>query len=463
MLHIVAKCYGHFSMVVAVLGLLLYLCRMLYNMKNQEDILKKLKIEQLNPMQEETLTVFESSSDIILVSPTGTGKTLAYLLPIIGNLDAGSDEIQVLILVPSRELALQIEQVIREMGSGYKANAVYGGRTGYQDKLDLKHTPSLLIGTPGRVADLLRRDRFSTQGIRTLVLDEFDKSLEIGFEQDMGEIVTALPNIEKRILTSATIATEIPAFVGLKQPVCLDYSDQAISQLKVKTVVSPSKDKLETLVKTLRHIGNQPGIVFCNFKETIQEVSNYLTVNNIHHVCFFGGMEQMDRERALIKFRNGTHQLIIATDLAARGLDIPELKFILHFQLPPRSQEFTHRNGRTARMNADGTAYILKWVNEELPEFIGDTEMETIVDAPTPKAPIWKTLFITGGRRDKISKGDIAGLFLKQGGLSKEQLGIIEIKQDCSYVAVRASKMNELIKSLNNSKLKTKKVRVSEV
>ncbi|HBL71577.1 MAG TPA: helicase [Bacteroidales bacterium] len=436
---------------------------MLKNRKNQEDILKKLKIEQLNPMQKEAMTVYESSSDIILVSPTGTGKTLAYLLPIIRNLNAGSDEIYVLILVPSRELALQIEQVIREMGSGYKTNAVYGGRVGYQDKLDLKHTPNILIGTPGRVADLLRRDRFSTHFIHTLVLDEFDKSLESGFEQDMSEIVTALPNIKKRILTSATIATDIPAFVGLKQPVCLDYSDQSVSLLKIKTVVSPSKDKLETLVKTLRHIGNQPGIVFCNFKETIQEVSNYLTAKLIHHGCFFGGMEQIDRERALIKFRNGTHQLIVATDLAARGLDIPELTFIIHFQLPPRRQEFTHRNGRTARMNAEGTAYILKWVNEELPEYIGETEMESIVDAPTPKAPTWKTLYITGGRRDKISKGDIAGLFLKQGGLSNEQLGIIEIKQDCSYVAVPASKTNEQINTLTNSKLKTKKVRLSKI
>ena len=433
------------------------------NIKNQEDILEKLKIHKLNPMQEEALTAIDCSSDIVLLSPTGTGKTLAYLLPIIEKLDAKSNEIQVLILVPSRELALQIEQVIREMGSGYKTNAVYGGRAGYQDKMDLKHNPTILIGTPGRIADLLRRNIFSTEFIHTLVLDEFDKSLEIGFETEMSEIIAAMPNIEKKILTSATQATEIPAFVGLNHPVCIDYSHEKITQLKIRTVLSPTKDKLRTLVKTLGHIGNQPGIVFCNFKETIQEVSNYLTEKNIHHGCFFGGMEQIDRERALIKFRNGTHQLIVATDLAARGLDIPELKFIIHFQLPPRSQEFTHRNGRTARMNSDGTAYILKWEKEALPDFIKDTKIEEIKDAPIPKAPIWKTLYITGGRRDKISKGDIAGLFLKQGGLSKEQLGIIEVKQDCSYVAVHASKMDVLIKIINNNKLKTKKVRVSEV
>jgi superfamily II DNA/RNA helicase len=432
-------------------------------LKNQEDILNKLKIEKLNPMQEEAQTAIHSNSDVILLSPTGTGKTLAFLLPIIEKLDAESPEIQVLILVPSRELALQIEQVIREMGTGYKANAVYGGRAGYQDKMDLKHKPTILIGTPGRVADLLRRNIFSAEFIHTLVLDEFDKSLEVGFENEMKEIVAALPNIEKRILTSATKAVEMPAFVGLKNAVCIDYSHEKITQLKVRTIVSPSKDKRRTLVKTLSHIGNHPGIIFCNFKETIQEVSDYLTENKIHHGCFFGGMEQTDREQTLIKFRNGTLQLIVATDLAARGLDIPELTFIIHFELPPRVQEFTHRNGRTARMHTDGTAYILKWEKENLPDFIKNVEIENIKDAPVPKAPIWETLYITGGRRDKISKGDIAGLFLKQGHLGKECLGTIEVKQDCSYVAVHTSKVDELIQTINNSKLKTKKVRISIV
>ncbi|MDD4921842.1 MAG: DEAD/DEAH box helicase [Bacteroidales bacterium] len=433
------------------------------NIKNQEDILNKLRIEKLNPMQEEANSAIHSKSDVVLLSPTGTGKTLAYLLPVIENLDTECAEIQVLILVPSRELALQIEQVTREMGTGYKTNAVYGGRAGYQDKLDLKHKPTILIGTPGRVADLLRRNIFSTEFIHTLVLDEFDKSLEIGFETEMTDIVAALPKVGKRILTSATQTDEIPAFVGLKNPVRIDYLHEKITQLKVRTIDSPSKDKLRTLVKTLGHIGNHPGIIFCNFKETIQEVSDYLTANKIHHGCFFGGMEQIDRERTLIKFRNGTHQLIVATDLAARGLDIPELKFIIHFQLPPRSQEFTHRNGRTARMNTDGTAYILKWEKEELPDFIKGVAVEKIKDAPVPKAPIWETLYITGGRRDKISKGDIAGLFLKQGHLSKEELGTIEIKQDCSYVAVLASKADETIQTVNNCRLKTKKVRVSVV
>jgi len=431
--------------------------------KNQTNILEKLSIEKLNVMQEEAQMVILSSSEIVLLSPTGTGKTLAFLLPIIAELDINCAEVQVLIVVPSRELAIQIEQVIREMGTGYKTNAVYGGRAGSKDKTEIKHRPAILIGTPGRIADHMRRDNFSTQFIRTLVLDEFDKSLEIGFENEMKEILALLPNVQKKILTSATQEVEIPKFVGLQNPICLNYLDKATSQLKVKIIIATSKDKLESLASLLSQLGNQPGIVFCNFKDTIQEVSDFLTEKNIQHGCFYGGMEQKDRERALIKFRNGTHQLIIATDLAARGIDIPEIKFIIHYQLPQRSHEFTHRNGRTARMFNDGTAYVLKWKNEDMPDFIENAEAEELQNVPLQSFLKWKTLFVSGGRKDKISKGDIAGLFMKQGQLSNDQLGTIEIKQDCAFVAVQASEVNKLISLVDNSRLKNKKVRVTVI
>jgi superfamily II DNA/RNA helicase len=436
---------------------------MLTTIKNQQNILDKLSIESLNPMQLKAQTVINSNPDIVLLSPTGTGKTLAFLLPIIAELDIECNDVQVLILVPSRELAIQIEQVIREMGAGYKTNAVYGGRAGSKDKTDLKHRPAILIGTPGRIADHIRRENFPLKFIKTLVLDEFDKSLEVGFENEMKEIVAALPNVQKRILTSATQKIEIPGFVGMKKPVYINYLHEGIPLLKVKTILSPSKDKLRTLVETLCHLGNQPGIIFCNFKDTIDRLSEFLTEKNIQHGCFYGGMEQVDRERALIKFRNGTHQLIVATDLAARGLDIPELKFIIHYHLPNRSEEFTHRNGRTARMNNDGTAYVIKYINEDLPDFIKVIEVEELKKATVPAPSIWETVYISGGRRDKISKGDIAGLFIKQAHLLKDELGTIEIKQDCAYVAVHTSKVDKVIQLVNNSKLKTKKVRVSIV
>ena len=437
-------------------------------MKTQKDILDKFNIETLNPMQKEAHDAILSNSEIVLLSPTGSGKTLAFLLPVIKDLDPVIDEIQVLILVPSRELAIQIEQVAREMGTGFKINAVYGGLTGQLDKLDLKHRPAILIGTPGRVADHLRRDRFQVENIKTLVLDEFDKSLEIGFEAEMSEIVGMLPNIQKRILTSATFQVKIPEFVRLENPVYVDFLNDGVPQLEYKIIFSPDKDKLETLVEALGFIGNQPGIIFCNFKDSIQRVSDFLTAGGIPHGCFYGGMEQIDRERTLIKFRNGTHQLLIATDLAARGIDIPEIRFIIHYHLPLRSKEFIHRNGRTARMNADGTAYILVWEEEELPDFVRDLKPETLrLNQLRDKSGIenvhWKTLYISGGRRDKISKGDIAGLFLKQGNLSAGQLGIIEVKQDCAFVAVHSSEAEKVIELTNNCKLKKKKIRVSEI
>ncbi|WP_150450905.1 DEAD/DEAH box helicase [Arenibacter lacus] len=435
---------------------------MLINQKTQQEILSKLNIPALNPMQLETISVIDSTANTLLLSPTGTGKTIAFLLPLLKGLKPEAQEIQALILVPSRELAIQLEQVIRSMGSGYKVNAVYGGRPMSKDKIELKHLPAILIGTPGRVLDHFDANRFSKKSITTLVLDEFDKSLEDGFEEEMRAIINQLPHIEKRILTSATQAVKIPGFVNFDKPSAINYLTVGTpSKLSISTVVSPDKDKFQTLVTLLQHIGNKSGIVFCNFRDSIDLVSSFLNQHNIDHACFSGGLEQKERERALIKFRNGTVQLLIATDLAARGLDIPELDFIIHYELPVHEEEFTHRNGRTARVNSKGTAYVLKWKNELLPLFIKASTGIDISNKTAYIPPFWETLFISGGRKDKISKGDIAGLFLKRGGLKKEELGTIELKQDCAFVAVPVSMARELETKLNNTRLKNKKVRIS--
>jgi len=432
------------------------------SIKEQQDILTKLNIHTLNSMQEEAISVIKTTANTILLSPTGTGKTLAFLLPILELLDPNNTEVQVLILVPSRELAIQIEQVVRTMGTGYKVNAVYGGRPMSKDKIEIKHIPAILIGTPGRITDHFSNDRFSKASIKTLVLDEFDKSLEVGFETEMRAIIKQLPSLSKRILTSATQGVVIPDFVQLENPVIINYlKEKTISKLEIKTVVSPSQNKLHTLVDLLLHLGNQQGIVFCNLRDSIEEVRDFLEKYNIPHACFSGAMEQKERERALIKFRNGTCQVLIATDLAARGIDIPEMKYIIHYELPNSLEEFTHRNGRTARVHAKGTAYVLLWEKEQLPEFIKKTKGVDI-SKPAPKKPqYWATLFISGGRKDKISKGDIAGLFFKIGGIHQDQLGTIELKQDCAFVAVPLAIANELVEKLNNTRLKKKKVRIT--
>lgn len=431
--------------------------------KDQGEILEKMGIEKLNPMQETAHKAITSNPAVILLSPTGSGKTLAFLLPLIEQLSSEENGVQALILVPSRELAIQIEQVTREMGSGYKSNAVYGGRAFSKDREELSHPPAILIGTPGRVADHFRRGTIEVSNIQTLVLDEFDKSLEVGFEEEMKEIIQSLPNLEKRILTSATSGVRIPAFVGVQDPVKINFLGEELPDIEIKIVAAGAQSEKQTLSGLLKEKQGQRGIVFCNFRDSIQEVSDHLEQAGINHGVFQGGMEQKDRERSLIKFRNGTYNLLLATDLAARGIDVPELDFIIHYELPLKEEEFTHRNGRTARMQRSGTAYVIKSENKRLPEFISGTPHIKATKAGREqfkKEEVWKTLFISGGRKDKISKGDIAGLFLKQGDLEKEELGNIELKQDCAFVSVPQGKAARLVEALNNTRLKKKKVRI---
>ncbi len=431
--------------------------------RTTQEILAKLKIENLNPMQEEAGIAIVESPNVVLISQTGSGKTLAFLLPIMAALDEGHDKIQALILVPSRELAIQIEQVARNMGTGRKINAVYGGRSSAKDRMELTQMPSLLVGTPGRIADHIRRGFIDTSTIHTLVLDEFDKSLEVGFEEEMREIVGSLTGLQKRVLTSATQGVDIPNFVGLRDAQWVDYSDQTVERLEIKRVLSPQRDKLSTLAQLLQHIGNKRGIIFCNFKDSIQRVSEFLDEKKISHGSFYGGLEQRDRERALIKFRNETYNVLLATDLAARGIDVPEIEYIIHYHLPHREEEFIHRNGRTARMHHGGTAYVLHWTKEELPDFVQQYEVEELNKSTHLKQSEWCTLFISGGRKDKISKGDIAGLFYKQGNIQKDELGMIELKNDCAFVSVKKTIASDMVHKFNNTRLKKKKVRVREV
>ena len=428
--------------------------------KNQEEILQKMGIEKLNPMQKKAIEAINSSKEILILSPTGTGKTLAFLLPLIKMLDPHSSQTQLMILVPARELAIQIEQVIRDMGTGFKVNAVYGGRSGAKEKIELTHAPSILVGTPGRVADHIRRDRITLHDIKSLVIDEFDKSLEIGFEKEMKEILSALSSLERKILTSATNKEQVPQFMEFQNPVCLDFLQKKKLSLDLSWINSTT-NTLDTLIELLQSLGSKRGIVFCNFKNTLDGVSQFLEENQVEHTCFFGGMEQIDRERSLIQFRNSSQRILLATDLAARGIDIPGLDYIIHYEMPQREEEFTHRNGRTARMNLDGAAFCIKGKNDKIPEYARNIKTSKVSKEAKIPENKWKTIYISGGRRDKISKGDIAGLFIKKGNIDGSELGVIELKNDCAFVAVIASKASELCNRLNNQRLKKKKVRIS--
>lgn len=424
--------------------------------------LDRLNIAALNEMQEAAIRAADKN-DVVLLSPTGSGKTLGFLLPVLKRLKPGDPGVQALILVPSRELALQIESVFRAAGSPFKVNCCYGGHSFKTELNNLSHPPAVLIGTPGRIADHLQRESFQTDSVHTLVLDEFDKALELGFQDDMQYIISKLPGLSRRILTSATRMDAIPGFAGLADPAELDFlgNGQPVQGLNEKMVLTSAPDKADALFALLCKVGEQATLVFCNHREAVDRVSEMLYNRGLEHDVFHGGMEQEDRERTLIKFRNGSHRLLITTDLASRGLDIPEIANVIHYQLPVTREAYIHRNGRTARMHAGGTSYLIL-TPEERPKYLEELpEEEAIPEFPVlpPESP-WVTLYLAAGKKDKVNKVDIVGLLLKKGGLAPEDVGRIEVLDKTAYAAVKRERAASLLKAVANEKIKNKKINI---
>lgn len=414
-------------------------------------------------MQQSAMAAADKGKDVVLLAPTGSGKTIGFLLPVLKNLNAEAKGVQALILVPSRELALQIEQVFRQMSTGFKVNCCYGGHPVKIERNNFEQPAAVLIGTPGRIAYHLRKENFDESGISTLVLDEFDKALEFGFQEDMAYIIGHLRSLKQRMLTSATAMTEVPDFTGLKQPVEVNFlKDVKVApDLKLKKIITTAEEKLDTLFDLICKIGSQTSLIFCNHRETVDRISDLLIDKDLAHDIFHGGMEQDERERALLKFRNGSIKILITTDLAARGLDIPEVGNIIHYQLPYTEDAFLHRNGRTARMNAKGTAFLIMTEEEKYPFLKAEIEIEKLKgNYELPKDSQWQTLYIAAGKKDKVNKIDIVGLLLKKGGLQKEDVGLIEVKDQSSYVAIKRNMVRKVLAALRDEKIKNKKVKI---
>jgi superfamily II DNA/RNA helicase len=429
-----------------------------------DSILSKLKIKSLNEMQLASIEAIDQNNNILLLSATGSGKTLAYLLPLIKLLNTANKKTQAIIIVPSRELALQIESVFKSMGTNLKVTCCYGGHLRETEENNLKQPPALLIGTAGRLADHIRRGNITVDTIETLVLDEFDKSLELGFRDEMSFIIGSLKAINKRILTSATEAVEIPAFIGMEEPVKLNFLHiEEDTKLTVKTLLSDGKDKLETLFRLICMLGNRSTIIFCNHRESVERTSNWLKEKDIVNVFYHGALEQQERDAALCKFRNGTANVLVTTDLASRGLDIANIRYIIHYHLPGSEDIFTHRNGRTARMEASGTAILILSPDETLPAYIdgGVEKIELPATITLPEKPQWSTLFIAAGKKDKVNKIDIVGFLSNRGQLKKEDIGLIEVKDFFSFVAVKKIKISETLQLIKDQKIKNKKVKMA--
>lgn len=428
------------------------------------NLLLNLGFDQFNEMQIAAQEAILEENNVLLLSPTGSGKTVAFLVPIFEMLLPEIQSVQCLIIVPSRELGLQIEQVWKKMGTNYKVNICYGGHSIDTEIKNLSSPPAVLIGTPGRIADHIERGTFRLDKIQTLILDEFDKSLQLGFHEEMSFIIGKLTNLNKRILVSATADIEIPRYTRVINPMVLDFikPEDSDSNLSVKLVQSTEKDKVNTLFQLICGLKSEAALVFCNHRDAAERISETLNKKGIYATYYHGGMDQEERERALIQFRNGSMNYLITTDLAARGLDIPEMKHVIHYHLPLKEDEFTHRNGRTARMLASGTAYVLFHESDKQMDFI-DYKMPVLdvkQNKNLPQPPKFQTVYISGGKKTKLNKFDIVGFFSQKGKLGKEDLGLIEVKDFVSFAAVKFNKVKDLLHNIKDEKMKGKKFKI---
>ena len=430
-------------------------------MNKTDKILEKLGIAELNEMQKEAVeAILHHRNDVIILSPTGSGKTLAYLLPLVQLLDEKDDSVQALVVVPGRELALQSDRVLKSMGAGLRSQSCYGGRTAMDEhKVLRQNRPQLVFGTPGRLNDHLDKGNIDAQHIKFLVIDEFDKCLEMGFHDEMARLVGKLPALQRRILLSATDAEQIPQFVEMGRTMRLNYlvEEEPVSdRVEVYQVDSPEKDKLDTLRRLLMQLGDEQSIVFLNYRDSVERVDQYLREQGFVTSAFHGGLEQRQREDALYKFSNGSATVLVSTDLASRGLDIPQLDNVIHYHLPQNEEALIHRVGRTARWDKMGRTFFLVGPEEQLQiEGIHSSAFtfQSLPSSAVPR-PRMSTIYIGKGKKDKISKGDIVGFLCKIGGLTPQEIGRIDVNDRYAYAAISRPRLNALLKAVKGQKIK---------
>ena len=423
--------------------------------------LNKLGFSELKPMQESMLVAAESHDNIQLHAPTGSGKTLGFSLPLLNFIEAQGGS-QCMIIAPSRELALQITSVWQDMKTGLNITCCYGGHDRRNEARSLANAPEVIIGTPGRLADHCRNERFSKDQLQMVVVDEYDKALELGFEEDINTILTYLEHVEKHYLVSATDQIVLPErWNKLPFHKLSGGQHELAQQLEKYKIISPKDEKTTYLERLLGVLDKQQGIIFFNHREAVDRVSDFLDNIGLPHETFHGGMEQMDREKALIKFRNGSVNYILATDLAARGLDIQNMDFVVHYQSTRDEASFIHRNGRTARMSAEGKSFLLLSEDEFLPDFAAEFEDYQLPSHHNSvSVPSMATLYFGGGKKEKINKTDVLGVLIKQGKLKPNEVGKIDVMDHSAFVAVPKSKIKDLISTLRQVKIKGKKIKV---
>lgn len=426
----------------------------------------RLGICDLNDLQKSVLKNLKISSSAIIYSPTGSGKTLAFsvtLLKALKNFD--TEKLQAVIIAPSRELVIQISDVIRPIAPDYKVTSLYGGHNVADEKNSLQNVPSIIVGTPGRLLDHANRGNIDLTNVRQLILDEFDKCLELGFEEEMRKLLKKMPNLSRKILTSATILNEIPDFVNLREYVTLDFlgsAENPSERTTVWQVKSEEKDKLAALRTLLYSIPQGKTIIFANYRDAVSRIYQNLKDNQISAGIYHGALEQMDREKAIAMFNNESYLILVSTDLGSRGLDIKEVKNIIHYHLPISQESYTHRNGRTARVDKTGDVYILTHQDEQLPDFVTIDDTFNLPEKCEQKSIVNRnsTLYFKAGKKEKISKADIVGFIANNSQIVPNEIGVINVYDHYALVAVPKQKAKTAIAQLLKAKIKGKKIRI---
>lgn len=428
-----------------------------------KNIKSKLGIVELNEMQRRMMRCHAQS--VMLISPTGSGKTIAFTIPVLRSLDAPSRQVQAVIIAPSRELVQQIASVVRTIAVGYKTVAFYGGHSMMDEVNSLSVVPDIVVATPGRLLDHINRGNIDLSTVKTLVLDEYDKSLELGFHDEMRKVVRAMGSFRLTILTSATILSEMPLFLPFRKPEIVDFTqidDNPRERMTIVQIESPVKDKIDIAIDLMRSLSNGKVIIFVNHRESVERVYELMRKADLPVGLYHGGLEQFDREKAIDLLNNGTTPILVSTDLGSRGLDIDAVQAVVHYHLPTSKESWTHRNGRTARMRADGVVYVITAEGENIPEYIDFDR--SYIPSGTSVNPIVAdvvTLYFNAGKKEKISRGDIVGYLVNKGELDASKIGKIVVKDHCALVAVPVGDAKATLTAIAPHKIKNTRVKVS--
>lgn len=446
-------------------------------------VVKELGFEHMTPIQEKSIPLLLKGADLVGQSKTGSGKTAAFALPILQKIYIEKRVIQAMVLCPTRELCAQVAREMRKLArrfNGLQILTLSGGEPIRPQMEAIERGVHIIVGTPGRLLDHIARGNLNLSYLEVLVLDEADRMLDMGFEEDMKNIIEETPATRQTVFFSATFPPTIGNLSRKYQqkPEHVRIEDAPETEVAIKHFVlaAEQNEKQQMLLRLLKSSQGSV-LVFCNLKVSISELVEKLTNQDLACAALHGDLEQRDRDRVLAMFRNGSVRVLIATDVAARGLDIKDLDMVVNYDVPHEAAVYTHRTGRTGRAGQSGIAISLGSMDERrrLREFetangitiemsdVHKFKPKTIENAAPTGA--MQTLYIAGGRKDKLRPGDILGALTGEaGGLESSQIGKIEIHDNFAYVAISKHLANAAATRLKSGKIKGRKflVRVIE-